>query len=159
VNLYQIKTEYQAIIDASYETGEIDYDKFKEIDSALEEKCFAYGCVIKNMQVELNGIEEAIANMRKRQSSLENRIESLKFNVIDALQIAKKESFAYPEFAIKLKDCPPSVVIFDESLISTQFIKTKTQNVINKTMIKEYLTKGLSVQGAELIRNQRVEIK
>ena len=52
-----------------------------------------------------------------------------------------------------------SVEIYDESLIDKKFIKTKIEETISKTDIKNAIKNGEEVQGARLVRNTRLAIK
>lgn len=52
-----------------------------------------------------------------------------------------------------------SVEIYDETLIDKKFIKTKVEETISKTDIKNAIKKGEEVQGARLVRNTRLAIK
>ena len=50
---------------------------------------------------------------------------------------------------------PPSVEIFDESIIPAEYIKEKVTTQIDKTAIKNAIKEGKRVAGATLVENKK----
>ena len=64
-----------------------------------------------------------------------------------------------PDILIKTGKNPPSVEIYDESLIPAQFVTSKMVTSISKAYIKESIKAGNEVPGARLNESMRVIIK
>jgi len=66
---------------------------------------------------------------------------------------------ACPHFAVKVKKCPPSIKILDETKLKAKYIRTKIEKSPDKTKMKMDLQNGILIEGAELIQKNRLEIK
>ncbi len=163
MNLYQIADEYKSIFNEVDENGEITETmmmKLNDIGDAMEKKAIAVASFIKNLQAERDAITEAKKQMALRESRLDKKMEwleqYLRFNME---RTGITEISSSPYFAIKLKKCPVSVDVLDESEIPVEFIREKVTTSIDKTKLKEALQCGIAIPGATLKQNMRLEIK
>jgi hypothetical protein len=164
MNLYEISAKYQAILSnlIDDETGEINVEQGKLLEVIKDDvnnKAIAVASYIKNLDAERYAIEQAKNAMRDREFALECKIEWLN----DYLQVNMERlginEIKCPYFAIKLKKCPVSTDIRDESLIPDEYKKRKEVVNVDKVKIKEDLQAGINVPGAALKTNMRLEIK
>jgi hypothetical protein len=162
MNLYKISNSYQGLV---YQLGEVDHisdEHLLAIDNVKEDlsnKSINVASFIKNMEIDLNGIELAMDEMKGRKIALESKInrmkEYLKYHLIQC-DINEIKS---PYFDIKLKTCPPSVNILDESQISDEYKVHKDIISIDKIKIKNDILQGVVIDGAELKNNITLQIK
>ena len=98
--------------------------------------------------------------MAIRKKRLSKQIESLtdylQFN-LEKLSI--NEIKTSPYFKIRLKQCPPSVDVFDETMIPPEFWREKVIASVDKVMLKDALNEGVEVPGASIQRRIKLEIK
>jgi hypothetical protein len=64
-----------------------------------------------------------------------------------------------PYFKIRLKTCPVSIDVFDETIIPAEFWREKISRSVDKIMLKEALSEGVEVPGATIQRKIKLEIK
>lgn len=164
MKLYEIADEYLYLLEQAFDgdTGEINetaLNKLNELKVSVEQKSIALASYIKNMDAERKAIEEAKKEMAKREAALENKVEYLTQYLKDNMEKCEINEIKCPYFQIKLKKCPFSVDIIDESLISNDYKRTKIVESMDKLKIKDDLLQGVVIPGARLQQNNRVEIR
>lgn len=167
LKLYEITEKYEQvfrIIDEYYdENGEISEKalaKLDEIGEAVENKAIAVASFIKNADAERAAIETAKKAMAEREARLDKKVtylmEYLKFNME---RCGISEITRSPYFTIKLKKCPASVDILDESALPSEYKKVKEVVTPDKVKMKEEMLAGVIIPGAAIKHNMRVEIR
>jgi hypothetical protein len=167
MNIYQISTELQNIFhgfDENYdENGEITEKCIQKIESlqcSMEQKCISFGSYILNVEAEYKAIEEAEKSIKKRRERLEKKSKDLRsYLQLNMERCGINEIKGSPYFILKLKKNPVSVFIKDEALIGNEFKKVREVISIDKSKIRDEIIAGRKVLGAELIQNNRLEIK
>ena len=100
--------------------------------------------------------------MKVRKAKLTKKAESLSDYLQCNLQkLSINEIKSSPYFKIKLKQCPPSVDVFDEKAIPPEFWREKvtTTTSVDKIKLKEVMSEGIEVPGATIQRKLKLEIK
>lgn len=145
------------------ETGEIDESLITSLEGLQEDferKAISIASYIKNLEAEEIAISNAMDEMRLRKDRLAKKSQSLsdylQFN-LQSLSINEIETSPY--FKIRLKKCPVSVDVFDESLLPSEFLREKVVVSVDKIKLKETLNEGVEVPGATLQRKIKLEIK
>lgn len=163
MNLYSITKEYQQILDKIEIDEQInldDIDRLGQLTDSIENKAINIAAYIKNLEAEKKAVEEARKNMTDREKRLDAKLEWLtdylkhSLNACDIKEIKKS-----PYFAIKIKKCPPKVVIDNEEIIPNEYLSEKVIKSIDRTMLKEHLSNGVIIEGARLQQDTRLEIK
>lgn len=99
MTLYEINQELQALIEASVdEDGCIVEETFEAINNlqmARDQKLRNIGCLIKNLNVDLEGLENEKRRIESRRKTTENQIERLK-NLLK-MNMGEDEKFSTPE--------------------------------------------------------------
>lgn len=162
--LYEIANEYQALLEDRYdpETGEFlqpALGRIDEIAERLEDKAIAVASYIKNLEAEREAIEKAKKNMAEREARLDKRADYLTQYLQSNMERCGITEIKSPFFVLKLRKCPVSTDIIDESLIPNDYKKVKEVVSIDKLKLKEELQAGVIVPGAALKQNIRLEIR
>ncbi|SRR6266852_4902066 len=161
--IYKITEKYQQVMQDIYESDEINEEnlaQLKFLESELQEGAINVASLIKNMEIEVEGVDNAIKEMRLRKESAMNKIQRLKTYILTTMQNYNlQEITGSSQFAIKIRKCPPSVKIIDEEVIPFDFKKIKTETVVDKLLLAEHLKAGEEIAGVELETKLRVEIK
>jgi hypothetical protein len=163
MKLFELTHEFENIFAEIGEDGEITQEMMDNLDSIKEDfenKAISVANYIKNLQAEEEAIEKAMADMRTRKMRLTKQIQSLSDYLQFNLQkLSINEIKSSPYFKIKLKVCPPSVDVFDESLIPEEYWREKVTKSIDKFRLKEVMGEGIEIPGASIQRNIKLEIK
>lgn len=164
MKLYEIANEYQHILEQSVneETGEVNENaliKLDEIEVQLHEKGIAVASYIKNIEAERKAIEEAKKSMAAREAKLDKEIDFLTNYLQSNMEKCGITEIKSPYFVVKLKKCPYSTDILNETLIPDEYRKVKAVVTIDKVRIKEEMLAGVVIPGAALRQNNRVEIR
>lgn len=163
MKLYEISQEYVEILDNLYdEEGNVNQQalvRLEENKNAMEKKAIAVASFIKNMEAEKDAIEIAKKAMAEREKRYKTRIEDLKGYLQINMEKRGISKITCPYFEIKLKKCPVSVDIYDESQIPEEYKRVKTETAPDKIKIKEEMMVGVIIPGANLKQNMALEIR
>lgn len=149
----------------NWETGEVDenYDKLTDLKDEINALVVSKGrdliYVLKKQDNYVEAIDEEIKRLQALKKSYTKKKENLS-NYIKMCMIANNiKAIETPIGKLSVVNNAESVEIYDESLIDKKFIKTKVEETISKTDIKNAIKNGEEVQGARLVRNTRLAIK
>lgn len=163
MRLYEITNEVQMVFNQIGEDGELTQEMIENLDSLqqdFENKAISVASYIKNIEAEETAIAEAIKDMASRKSRLTKQVQGLTDYLQYNLQkLSINEIKSSPFFKIRLKQCPPSVDVFDEKAIPVEFLREKITTSVDKIMLKEVLSEGVEVPGASIQRKIKLEIK
>ncbi|QBJ04126.1 hypothetical protein FNU3_103 [Fusobacterium phage vB_FnuS_FNU3] len=149
----------------NWETGEVDenYDKLTDLKDEINALVVSKGkdliYVLRKQDNYAEAIDEEIKRLQTLKKSYAKKKENLS-NYIKMCMIANNiKAIETPVGKLSVVNNAESVEIYDESLIDKKFIKTKVEETISKTDIKNAIKNGEEVQGARLVRNTRLAIK
>lgn len=149
----------------NWETGEVDenYDKLTDLKDEINALVVNKGkdliYVLRKQDNYAEAIDEEIKRLQTLKKSYTKKKENLS-NYIKMCMIANNiKAIETPVGKLSIVNNAESVEIYDESLIDKKFIKTKVEETISKTDIKNAIKNGEEVQGARLVRNTRLAIK
>lgn len=164
MNLFKITSEYQQILDQTFdhETGEVIETALVQLalaENNVKEKAIAVASYIKNIDAERNAIAEAKKAMAEREIRFNKQIDYLTEYLRSNMEACEITEISCPYFDIKIKKNPVSVDVQDEALIPSEYKKVKEVISIDKVKIKEEILSGVIVPGAVLKQNTRLDIK
>lgn len=149
----------------NWETGEVDenYDKLTDLKNEINALVVSKGkdliYVLRKQDNYAEAIDEEIKRLQALKKSYTKKKDNLS-NYIKMCMIANNiKAIETPVGKLSVVNNAESVEIYDETLIDKKFIKTKVEETISKTDIKNAIKKGEEVQGARLVRNTRLAIK
>lgn len=160
--LYKISQSYKEIVEQIEECEDFSDEHKALLDSIgtdLKDKAINIGSLVQNLEAEANAIDEAVKKMQDRQSRLMNKILSLKDYLKHNLESCAVKEIKSPEFDIRIKTNPPSVVINNESEIPEQYYKETVTKRIDKLSISQQLKNNIFIPGATLETRTRIEIR
>lgn len=94
------------------------------------------------------GIASRIAELELRQKRLEHREQAMRVLAFKIMEAAELNKMELPEATLSIRNGVPKVIITDEAILPDILCRIKREP--DKTKIKELLTKGNPVRGAEL---------
>jgi len=136
----------------------IEMDKVKgEINVKMEN----YAIATQNMAALAKSMKDAEEKINARRKKLEDRIENIKSYIkhnMDRLQIHRISS---PYLNIQIKNNPPSVRINNEDQIPSEYMVQPEPQPMrpDKRKMLEDLKEGVVIEGVELVKTTRLEIK
>jgi hypothetical protein len=160
--LYQIEQEYMILADSIISNGG---ELTPELETALEinreqleAKGRGYGFVIKDVESELDAIDNEIKRLQALKQSRNKAIDLLKEKLSNAMQLFDVAEIKTPTLKINFRKSE-SVEIENPSLLDKKFMVVKTTEQPDKMAIKEAIKQGESVQGATISINYNLQIK
>lgn len=138
------------------ETGEIfDKDYLDQLQMDKEKKVDGIVCWIKDLQAEADACRHEEESFAERRKSAEKKIQNLK----DYLTYwVAGEKFSTEHAKVSWRKSV-TVNILNEEKIPKAFVISKTVTKPDKKALKEALSGGREIPGAELVTNQNIQIK
>ena len=163
-SLYNITAEYLAnvkLLESMDFDDETKKDTLESLQGDFENKAISIGFVQKTLSAHVGAIDAALKDMQERKRAVENKLNRLNEYLLASMQQAGITSISCPQFDIKLKSNPVKVDIYEAGLLSSEFMRQPEPPPPqpDKKAIKEAIEAGKEVQGARLIKTQRLEIK
>lgn len=160
MHLYEL-TEKMNLVDMMMQEGtEGLEDTLESIEEAFVVK--AEGCIklAVSKQMEANALKMEIDRLKKRAEKLNKDAEWLEGYVEREMVRSNTMELKSDIFTMKLRLSPPSVIIDDESLLPTTFLRiVPATTAPDKVAIKEVLKDGFEVPGARLAQTLKLNIK
>jgi hypothetical protein len=143
---------------------EVDEETIKNTLESLEgdivTKATSIAATVRNMECFAEAIEEAAKKMKARAAKLNKKADRVRDYLMQQMLILGKRNIDTPEFGMKIKKNPWSVIIEDESLIPEKYwYDIPATRGIDKAKIKADIEMGDEVPGARLHQGERLEIK
>jgi hypothetical protein len=153
MTLYEIDQQLLDCIDL--ETGEIiDAEKLNALMMERDEKIEKVALWIKELKAEAEALKAEKQSFADRQRAAENKIESLKKWLADALN---GEKFKTTKVAVSFRKTK-SVDVPDVFALDENYIKY-AEPTADKAAIKKAIEAGETVKGAQLVENVSISIK
>jgi len=160
MKLYEINQQIEDLLNqVDPETGEINFDPaaLDELMLAREEKLESIALAIKNIAADVNAIAQEIRTLTERKRVLENKAESIKGYLQNALA---GDKFSTPKVAVSYRNTKSVEIneaMFWDSLPSPAFYRTKTEP--DKTAIRQAIEDGQTVPGAEIVVKSSMQVR
>ena len=166
MNLYEITQDQLSILAILEENGGELTPELQEAmtitQDSFEKKAEAYSYLIIKMESESDMVAAEIKRLQALKKSKDNNSDRLR----EALSVAMVAFGREDNKGIKRFETPTlklstrkseSVQITDEKAIPAQYMVVKQE--VSKTLIKEAISQGIQVEGAQLVTKQSVQIK
>jgi hypothetical protein len=162
INLYPLDETYSKIIDKkingeTLNNFEISNDSY--FNEHIDRKAIEYASMIKNLEAEQNAINDAIKILDTKYFTMSKRIERLRYDLKQLLDINDIRKIKTPFFDITISLNNPGTIINDESLIPDDYIKETISKRIDKIKLLKDLKQGVLIPGAQIEQKTRLEIK
>ncbi len=160
LKLYEICAELQQVIDSyniDNEEGLIEFERvFDFLELEKEKKVINIGRLIKNLNAEYNAIASEIDNLAIRKNRLGKEIKGLENYLTNYIP---GEKFNDPTVAISWRKST-SVNITDPTALPDDLLRLIPESYEpNKLEIKNRLSSGQVVIGAELVEKLNLQVK
>ncbi len=162
MKLYEISNEFQKVVDLIENCDEMTPELIEQLNAVSTDasaKVINVGAVIKNLQADVESMENYIQQMLYRQKKIYKKIDSLKeylkYNM-DLLKLKKVES---PEFDVQIRENKYSLELFDQALIPKEYFMSKETISVSRESIIKDLKVGCDVPGARFVTTKSVLIK
>lgn len=155
MKLYEISEVYASL--AENEELEDLKSYLDMVEDDFDDKALNIARLLKNIEADISVLKEEEKRLAGKRKSMESRRDGLKAYLFDNMKVIGKSKISDGVFDIKIRKNPPSVDIYDESLIDDKY-KIYTPRIM-KTDIKEALKAGEEVPGARLESKESLSIR
>jgi len=152
------------LIDALATTD--DPEAMAEFQLMIEEGAEEFRQYVSNVLAMAGELEQTIAGLRAEQDRIHalviertQRADRLRAAVKTYMETLQLSEILTDLYTVRIRRNPASVIIDDESVIASEYRRTKVTESIDKKAIAEALKAGAPVDGARLAHTTRLEIK
>lgn len=159
MNLYELKENYLELANKIW-AGEDDLeDTLESINDSIDSKAENYAKLIRNIEGDVIALDKEIERLKNRKDSLKNSKDRLKKNLMEAMIETGKEKIKTELFSISVANNAPAVHITNENLIPSMYFNVKEIKNLDKERVKKILKQGNEIDGVELTRGRRLNIR
>jgi hypothetical protein len=160
--IFNIQTEYKSIIKALIDNGgELNDELQTAIEITQKElyrKTESYSYAIKEIDGEISIIKEEIERLQCLINSRDKAIKRMKDVILKAMETFEIDKIETPMIKISVRESE-AVEVINEAQIPDIYFAEKTTKTLSKTMIKEAIKSGASIDGAIIKINKSLQIK
>ena len=162
MNIYNIQSEYQQLVNQLIENGgEIT----PELELALQinkdnfhSKSENYGYITKQFDGEIDIIDNEIKRLQQAKKSREKTIQRLKYTIELAMITFDIDKIETPLIKISFRKSE-SVEVTDVNELPNEFKVIKVTESADKLKIKDALKSGMFIEGCSIKTNRNLQIK
>ena len=158
MNLYDLTGNYKKVYEMDLD-DETWQDTLESIDSAIEQKADGLMYVIRDLEVDVVGLKDEEARLKKKREVAERKIKRLKQYLQDNMETIGKTKFKTQLFSYNIQNNPASLKLTDEKLIPEKYYTVETSRKYDNKAIKDDLKAGKVINGAELKTSQSLRIR
>ncbi|PJH64304.1 siphovirus Gp157 family protein, partial [Salmonella enterica] len=113
--LYKLNESYQNILQVAEMMDEEDFkEALNGIEDDIENKADGYAKVIKELEIQVDGLKREEKRLKERRTILENKIKNMKENLENSMKLQGKTKFKTPLFSFNIQNNAPSLTVMDE---------------------------------------------
>ena len=157
MNLYELSSSYRAIQEMDLDEETLR-DTLDSIVGEAEQKAENIAKWIRNLKGDNTAIQEEETRLKNKRIANENKIKSLGLYLEDFLKTSGLTRIKTELFTISLQNNPPSVEVYDATLIPPKYLIEQLP-VVDKQIIKELLKQGEEIPGATLKQTKGLRIR
>lgn len=162
LTLYQIEQNYlqiaEQLIDNGGETSPEIEQSLAITEEQLQNKSVAYSFVIKEMDGEVEIIENEIKRLQAMKKTRENASERLKANIKHAMELFNIDEIKTPLVKINFRKSE-AVEVDDVNQLPAPYKVVKVTEQADKMAIKEAIKNGAEIPGCRIVANRNLQIK
>lgn len=164
LSLYNIAQEHRAMVERLMDfqdDSQAISDTIEAESYPLEVKAQNTAYAVKTLKATVEAIKVEEKNMATRRKAIENHIMRIEEYLKTCMEVAGVLKIECAHFRIAIKKNPPSVEVFEPSLVPVEFMKTPEPPPpdVDKAAIRGAIASGKEVPGAMMVQGTRVEIK
>lgn len=144
MKLYELTGQFLELLNM-FEDDEVDeqiiMDTLEGVECEIEEKADNYAKIIKNLQMDIEGMEKENNRLKARQKTFENRIKWLKENLKTCMELTGKRKFTTELFSFNIQKNGGKrklVVDVDVENLPKEF-RISQPDIVNGDALRDYL--------------------
>lgn len=162
MNIYQINQEHLELMRLIEENeGEITpeiNDALKLNEEDFENKAVSYGYLMKSINDDALIIKNEIDRLGKKLSAKLKLEADLKERLVFAMQSFNVAKIDHNNLVLSFRKSKQTQ-ISEDAIIPEKYIKIKTTESVDKTLLKKDIESGIEIQGVQIVEINNLQIK
>ena len=158
MHLYELTTEYEAIIQAIQDAeGDVSPDLLAKLDAiggAFTDKADSIAAVVRTLEATEAAAKTEQDRLAGYRKSLASHADWLKVYLRDQMIRTGNTKVEGPRFRVAVAACPASVDVTDEALVPRDYFEPQPAKLSKAALLKA-LKEGATVAGARLVTDKK----
>lgn len=167
MNLYELTSKYQALLDYAQTVDMTDEDQAEAVretldtlDESIETKAENIAHVIKQLEYDELVVNEEIKRYQKKKKALVNNQKQLKEYLKDSMEYLEKDKIKTPKFSINIQNNPPKLIVEDEAEIPKAYWIEQAPKLDKRLLLNDLkLEEFPDFKGARVVQERSLRIK
>lgn len=157
MNLYELAQKYAEVqeMDVDEQTFLDTLESIQDVAASKVENCSNW---MQNLKSEITAFKKEENRLKKIRMAKENKLKWLNKYVQDFLENSGVTRFEIGIFTLSIQKNPPSLEIYDATLIPEQYLKPQAP-VLDTQTIKDLLKQGEEIPGVTLKQTKGLRIR
>ena len=150
-NLYQLTNDYETVLNMLYDEDtdeQMVLDTLESLEGDIEDKADGYAKIIKELEEKANARKQEAKRLTTNAKVFENRINTLKQNLFNAMKQTGKTKFTTDLFSFNIAKNGGKQALTIDGDVPKEYTKTKIENDVDK--IRKALEDGQELPFAHL---------
>lgn len=157
--LYDLTQSYTQLLGmADTLEPEVFIDTLAAISEALEDKVEHTAKFVRCLESDIDAIKSEEKRLADKRKVLENKILNVKEYLQHEMEFAGIDKVKRPTLTVSIQLNPPSVEVFDESVIPSTYMVPQPEKIDKKAILKA-LKDGEEIPGCEIHQTRGLRIK
>ncbi len=152
--LYEITAKHKALQEIEVpEDGTMDEaikDTFEMIEGDFDEKAISLVTITRDMELNINSIDDEIKRLQARKKTITNYKASLVEYLRNNMEACGISKIDCPLFNITLRKGSPILLVDDEEKVSTDWVDIRVERKLQKANILKALKSGEKIDGCSI---------
>lgn len=161
MRLYDLSEQYNDLLELMELDGDNEALKtmLDGIDGAFDEKVESIAKLMKSKEAERDAVDAEKKRLSERSARISKEIDWLKDYIQNQMFVTGKTKVKSLLFNISLAKNPPSLKVWDETVIPENYYNVKETRLLDKRGIIDLLKQGEKVPGVALEQKQSVRVR
>jgi hypothetical protein len=159
LKLYELSQNYIQLLELADSLDEETFkDTLSSLEEAIEDKVENVAKLVRCLDVDIEAIKSEEKRLADKRKALENKVASVKSYVQHEMEIAGVDKVKRATVTVSIQLNPPSVTIYDESLVPSGYMIPQPSKLDKKSILKA-LKDGEEIPGCDIQQSRSLRIK
>lgn len=163
MNLYELTGEYIALMrmleDASADDESEIVAAIEAATGDIEDKADAYARIVKNLQGDIDALEQEEKRLKARRTVLENRVDRLKMAIQNTMELTGLRKLKTSIGSWSVQKNPPSATVIDLEKVPARFLIEQPPKVDRRAILEEFKQTGELFDGVTITQGESVRFR
>lgn len=167
MNLYELTSKYQALLDYAQSVDMTDEDQAEAVqetldtlDESIETKAENIAHILKQLEYDEIIVNEEIKRYQAKKKALVNNQKQLKEYLKESMEYMNKDKIKTPKFSINIQNNPPKLIVENEEEIPKAYWQEQPPKLDRRLLLNDLkLEEFPDFKGARVVQERSLRIR